>query len=98
MLFYNLNNDWNNLGTLTGEESLLSKVTEEDKSINHPPSSPEDGEITDDDSIEENNEKVKFTIKINLVYFFILIILHKTTVTFTVHSLSFKMYFVYYSK
>lgn len=49
---------------LTGEPSMNFKIAEE-KPSNYPPSSPEDGEITDDDEIIEEAldvNKVMITI------------------------------------
>lgn len=48
-------NGWNYLETLPGEESFQSKSIESKKSTDHMPSSPEDGEITDEDiSLDDN--------------------------------------------
>jgi hypothetical protein len=77
---------------LPGEESFQSKSIESKKSTDHMPSSPEDGEITDEDiSLEDNCVEVRITITI-LNLFIIL-----TVAACAIVQLHFKINICYYT-
>lgn len=59
---------------MAGDDSFQSKSIVKKKSVDQVPSSPEDGEITDEDmSLEENCVEVRLTITI-LTYLFLILI------------------------